>query len=147
MIDCSSRHSTPVDSTPVNVQATVALGYRPLVPSARETGEKSPSAPKYDKERKLYSYNDLYRGSNLTIDQQSISANFKDNPEAVKNFAEGTVHATESFTTTVGKAYLYTDVASGSQRIVLSNDKMLMFIQSTKKLDVATWVEYIQNLQ
>ncbi len=129
---------------PVVVQAE--LGYRPLVPGARAATEAAPSKPVFNEQRKLYTFHDTLSGANLTIDQQAIPPKLKDNPAEIKKVADK-LHASESFTTSQGKVYMFTDEHSGAQRLMLANGKMLMFLQSTKKVETVDWVTYIQTLQ
>ena len=139
------HHEKPVTTMPVSVQAVVALGYKPLVPSARPEGEPQPTAPKFDEKRKLYTFNDTFKSVNVTVDQQALPEKFKSQKE-IDTLTES-IQATKTFTTTVGTVHIFTDQPSGSQRLILNNSKMLMFIQSTKTLSNADWVAYIQELQ
>ena len=128
------------------VVAQAELGYRPLVPEVRATTEPAPTKPIFDAERKLFSFNDVYKGARLTVDQQEVPAKLKDNQAEIDKLAKS-LSATETFTTSLGEVHLFTDVRSGSQRLFVVNDKMLMFIQSTQKVSVEDWVTYIQALQ
>lgn len=146
IVDRLPKHETTQPKTPVNAQASADLGYKPLVPSARAEGEAAPSAPAYNSQKKLYTYNDQYKGANLTVDQQAIPEKLKGNEAEIAKLAHA-LNTTDSFTTTLGKVYIFTSETSGAQRLMLANDKMLMFIQSTQTVDTADWVHYIQDLQ
>ncbi len=123
------------------------LGYRPLVPPEKVNGEtQTASSPVFDSKRKLFTFTDVFLGSNLTINQQPLPEKFIKQPGAIVDLAKS-IGATENVTSIVGKAYLHTDEFSGAQRLMVVNDKMLMFIQGTKKLQPSDWVEYLQSLE
>lgn len=142
------KNQQPSDLTPVNTRAAVDLGYKPIVPdtSDREEDSQMPSEPVYYAEQKVYSFTDSYNGVNITVDQQALPDSFRDNPDAILDVAES-INATDNFTTTLGMVYIFTSPNSGAQRLVLANDKMLMFLQSTSALDNSDWVTYIQALR
>lgn len=144
----NTRKDTQGELLPVNTRAAVELGYKPIVPdvSDREAGAAIPSDPVYYAEQKVYSFTDKYDGVNITVDQQALPDSFRDNSGAILSVAES-INATENFTTTLGTVYMFTSPNSGAQRLVLANDKMLMFLQSTTKLETSDWVTYIQSLR
>jgi hypothetical protein len=141
----SKSKNTP-QKAPVIVSAD--LGYKPLVPPANSDTAQTAAIPKpaYDQQRHFYTFNDIYKGANVTVDQQAVPTKLKGSDTEVKKLA-ASIGATDSFTTTLGKVYIVTSKESGTQRLVLTNEKMLMFIQSTKTVSNADWVTYIQNLQ
>lgn len=136
------KKQTP--EVPTSVQAVVDLGYKPILPTKAE-GEPTPQTA-YNKEKGVYTFLDTYLDANLTVDQQALPKSFRDNPKAVQGLADS-ILADDSFTTTKGEVYMHTEKSSGAQRLFVYNDKMLMFIQSTKKIDTVSWVEYIQSMQ
>lgn len=123
------------------------LGYKPILPQARTDTAQSAAIPKpsFDEQRHLYTFNDIYKGANLTVNQQAIPEKLKGSETGVKKLATS-IGATESFTTTRGKVYIATSKESGTQRLMIANNKMLMFIQSTKAVSNSDWVSYIQSL-
>lgn len=122
------------------------MGYKPLVPPVSPEGKATASLPKFDEKRKLYTFFDVYNGANITVDQQAVPEKFKGNETEIKKIAES-VGANETFTSTQGTVYASQGESATTQRLVLANDKMLMFIQSTKKLSVSDWIDYIQTLE
>lgn len=146
LIDHMPKREKKQPAIPVNAQASADLGYKPLVPAPRVEGEPSPTKPVYNSQKKLYTFNDQYKGARLTVDQQAIPDKLRGNEEEIQKIADS-IGADQSFTTTAGKVYIYTGEKGGSQRLLLANNKMLMFIQSTQQIDNASWVNYIQDLQ
>lgn len=157
VIDHLPSHRQQAAKTSASVQAAIDLGYKPVVPSARPSDDAQPSKPTYNSQKKLYTYHDTYQGALLTVDQQAVPAKLKGNETAIKNLATS-IGATQKFTSTLGTVYISpaskvdsdsssNTTAQSSQRLVLVNDKMLLFIQSTKQLDTATWIEYLQDLE
>ncbi|MCA9327815.1 hypothetical protein KDA14_04775 [Candidatus Saccharibacteria bacterium] len=141
------EHTLPkkkAPTTPSSVQAVLDLGYKPILP-VKSDGTKTPTLTR-NPEKNVYSFYDTYLDSNLTVDQQALPKNFRGNAQAIEDLASS-LQAKDSFTTTIGTAHIYTDEKSGAQRLFVYNDKMLMFIQSTKTIDDASWVEYIQSMQ
>lgn len=146
LIDHMPKREKKQPAIPVTAQASADLGYKPLVPAPRLEGEPSPTKPAYNSQKKLYTFNDQYKGAKLTIDQQAVPDRLKGNEKEIQKIADS-IGADQSFTTTVGKVYIYAGEKGGSQRLLLANDKMLMFIQSTQQVDNASWANYIQDLQ
>lgn len=146
IVDHMPKREKKQPAIPVNAQASADLGYKPLVPAPRAKGEEGPSKPVYNSNRKLYTFNDQYKGAKLTVDQQAIPDKLKGNEKEIQKIADS-ISADETFSTTLGNVYIFTGEKSGSQRLLLANEKMLMFIQSTKQIDTASWVSYIQSLQ
>lgn len=134
----------PVEKTPVI--AAVDLGYKPLVPQANSATNNQTQIPKpsYDEQRQFYTFNDIYKDAHITVNQQATPEKLRDSEAEVKKLASS-LGMSETFTTTRGTVYIQTSKESGSQRMFLVNDKMLMFVQSTKTLPNADWASYIQN--
>ncbi len=138
-----AARKSQTQKAPVVVQAE--LGYKPLAPQASTGTETQAPSPRFDEKRKLYSFNDTYRGANITVDQQAVPEKLKGNDTEIKKLATQ-IQANSTFTTALGTVHIFTSEESGSQRMFLVNDRMLMFIQSTKTLSNADWVTYIQAL-
>ncbi len=139
-----SQNKPAPQKTPTVVAAE--LGYKPLSPPARINVPASQQKPVYNKEKKIYIFHDEYLEAIVDVTQQAVP------PELFKSTAkqkelENSVGTTDSFTTTLGTVHVMTSKETGGQRLFLFNDKMLMFLQSTKILSNADWAEYIQTLE
>lgn len=128
------------------VVAAADLGYKPLVPPSTVENQQGVPKPSYDPQKQLYTFNDIYKGSNLTVSQQAVPSRLKNNPGEVRKFAQN-VGTNDEFSTTRGIVYIVTSENSGAQRLILVTDKMLMFLQSTKEISVVDWTTYVQNLE
>lgn len=104
------------------------------------------SSQKYDSVKKVASFTDVIGGVDITISQQPLpDALKKDTDAQVKKLAEG-FSANEVLSTANPTAYLGTSV-KGPQTVIFAKNNLLVFIQSTKKIDNHDWAEYITNLQ
>ncbi len=141
----TTRQTKPSEKAPVIVSAE--LGYRPLQPPVDVVAESSEvPKPSYDEKRKLYTFNDIHGNAHITVNQQAVPEKLVSNEAEIKKLATS-IGTTETFTTTLGTVHIVTSKESGSQRLFLVNNKMLMFIQSTAPLSTVEWVEYIQALK
>lgn len=134
------RHkpNTPVET----ISATKDMGYKPFIPEGK-TVEK---AGQYDAERKMYTFYDTYEGINITVNQQTLPERLKGSRSEQQKLADS-IFATETFETAKGTAYMATSEGSGAQRVVVVGDHMLLFLQSTQRLDSHGWILYLQKLQ
>jgi hypothetical protein len=140
----ATQKTAPTPKAPPVVQAE--LGYRPLQSVQLEEGRATATKPKFDQTKKLYSFYDTYKGANLTVDQQAVPEKLKSSNTAVRDLARS-IGTNDTFTTSVGTVYISNSEDANTQRMMLVNEKMLMFIQSTKTLPNSDWVTYIQNLE
>lgn len=124
------------------ISATKDMGYKPFAPE----GKTVEQAGQYDAERKMYTFHDTYGGINITVNQQTLPEGLQDNAAERQKIADS-IFATETFQTAKGTAYMATSEGSGAQRVALIGDNLLMFLQSTKRLDSAGWILYIQTLK
>ena len=119
--------------------------YSPLTPETVTNGQVS--GAQYDNKKQLYKYNDEYKGVSLTISQQPIPDQLRDDPAKIADIAKTSINATEIIRTTNGDAYIVTDEKTNTQRVVLVHRQLLVFIQSYDRLENVDWLVYIQNLQ
>ena len=119
--------------------------YAPLKPSISDKSSVDASSV-YSAKQQLYKYNDTYLGSSLTISQQPLPDDIKQNPDKLAKIAEQSIGATDSFDTANGKVYIATS-EGGYQRLVLVHRQLLLFITSPKRLEITDWVAYIQALE
>jgi hypothetical protein len=104
------------------------------------------SDKRYNTERKVVSFTDTIGGIDITISQQQLPDGFKDNTqEQVKKLAES-FSANEVLSTANPTSYLGTSI-KGPQTVIFTKNGLLVFIQSTKKIDNHDWAEYITNLK
>lgn len=101
---------------------------------------------RYDASRGFYVFNDKYKSGNITVTEQPLPDNVRNNPEKGKQLAQS-VGATDEFETTHGMIYLTLSDTKTAQRAVLIHRQLLVFIQSTEPLDPTSWVDYVQTLQ
>ena len=119
--------------------------YAPLKPSTSDKSSVDASSV-YNAKQQLYKYNDTYLGASLTISQQPLPDDIKQNPDKLAKIAEQSIGATDSFDTANGKVYIATS-EGGYQRLVLVHRQLLVFITSPKELEITDWVSYIQSLE
>ncbi|PID98816.1 hypothetical protein CSA80_03840 [Candidatus Saccharibacteria bacterium] len=132
------------EKVPTIVQAE--LGFRPLAVLGASDDSSNAKRPAYDEERKLYTFYHTFKGAHITVDQQPVPEKLKDNKAAVRELARN-IGADEQVATSLGTLYLSSSEDAAGQRLMLVNNKMLMFIQSTKAFSNADWVAYIQDLE
>jgi len=101
---------------------------------------------RYDSSRGFYTFNDRYRGGNVTVTEQQLPDDVRDNAEKGKQLAQS-VGATDDYETTQGMLYLTLSDTKTAQRAVLLHRQLLVFIQSTEPMTPTTWVDYVQSLQ
>jgi hypothetical protein len=119
--------------------------FTTLLPEGKESNTVSGDVA-YDALRKVTSYTDTIMGQNVTVSQQPLPEDFKDNPdEKVKKLAEG-FSATDLISTSSPKAYLGTSI-KGPQTVIFTKNGLLIFILSTGKIDKHDWAEYITKLK
>lgn len=103
-------------------------------------------AVKFNAERKVVNFRDSIGGIAITISQQPLPEGFKEDTDAkVKKLAEE-FSATKTIATANPTAYIGSS-EKGPQTVIFSKKNLLVFIQSTKKIDDHDWAEYITNLQ
>lgn len=133
------RHQTTEQKKKAAATAEATPVYSPLKP------EQQVSGAQYDGKRKLYKYDDTYKGLTITVSQQPLPENLRDNPAKVKQLAEG-LGTVESFETTNGTMYIASGEESNTQRVVVAHRQLLIFLQSNGTLSPVDWVAYVQNL-
>jgi len=101
---------------------------------------------RYDANRGYYAFNDRYKGGNVTVTEQQLPDNVRDNAEKGKELAQS-VGATDDYETTQGMLYLTLSDTKTAQRAVLLHRQLLIFIQSTEPMAPTAWVDYVQSLQ
>ncbi len=99
----------------------------------------------YDPAKRVASFTDTIGNVPITISQQPLPANFKDNPdEELKKLAEN-FSANEVIMESNPKAYLGTSV-KGPQTVVFHKKGVLVFIQSASQVEKTDWAAYITKL-
>lgn len=133
------RHQTTEQKKKAAATAEATPVYSPLKP------EQQVSGAQYDGKRKLYKYDDTYKGLTITVSQQPLPENLRDDPAKIKQLAEG-LGTVESFETTNGTMYIASGEESNTQRVVVAHRQLLIFLQSNGTLSPVDWVAYVQNL-
>lgn len=101
---------------------------------------------RYDSAKNVVNYTDKIDNVDVTVSQQPLPANFEANPdEEVKKMAES-FSANDVINESNPKAYLGNDV-KGPQTVIFHKKGLLIFILSTRKIEKASWAEYITKLQ
>lgn len=101
---------------------------------------------RYDPQKKVVGYTDSIGGVTITISQQQLPEGLQeDTDNKVKKLAED-FSANEVLNTANPTAYLGTS-AKGPQTVIFSKNGLLVFIQSTKKIDNHDWASYITSLK
>lgn len=118
--------------------------FKPLVSNQKTDADNLKQA--YDPQRKLVSYNDAFSGAKFTVSQQPLPQKLKDSPAEILKAAD-TIQAKEHIETALGTLYIGTDEQAGVQRTMLVRKDLLVFIQSSKKLDNDTWKYYVETLR
>lgn len=142
----ASKRPAKVVSDPKTTSAIATeLGFVPLAPAGRGKLVPGKNNPYYNSAKSFYEYREDYQGSSLTINEQPLPDKLKKKSEVDK--LRQSLTMTDDFTTTLGKAYISTDKTSGAQRVMLLNNYLLMFIQSTKTFTNDQWVSYIESFE
>lgn len=120
-----------------------SLGFVPLrPPKSMDTSART----SYSHQKGFYEYKGVYEGASITINQQPVPEKLRKNASEAEKLARS-IGAKDSFSTTLGKVYVSEQENALSQRLMLSNSYMLMFIQSTKPLDNGEWAKYIESFE
>lgn len=119
--------------------------YKPLLPSGTAANTVSGNFS-YDSEKKVTSFSDKIGEEEVTISQQPLPQDFKDNPDGrVEIFAKN-ANFNELIQTKSGRAHIGTSI-KGPQSVVFHREGLLVFLRSEKKILNTDWVRYIDSLQ
>ena len=119
--------------------------YKPVLPSGSAANTTSGKLS-YDSEKKVTSYTDKIGDSQITISEQPLPPDFKDNPDGrVEIFAKN-ANFNDLIQYNGGRAHIGTSI-KGPQSVVFHKDGLLIFLKSDKKILNADWVKYINSLQ
>ena len=136
------------DDPSVAAQEEAKAAFDPLVPLENlkdATGKQSEPEFRFDKDKKVLAFVSQYNEANLTISQQKVPDNFRDNPSQLMSVANA-FGADESMGTQKGTAYIATDEKTNEQTAIFATDEVLVFVRSTKVLDEEEWKFYINQL-
>lgn len=109
---------------------------------AEETTSKHIS---YDSKKRVASFTDLIANVQVTISQQPLPEEFKDDPDSKVAALARDFYATEVIETANPTAYLGTS-EKGPQTVIFHKKDLLVFIQSVRPIDKPDWAEYITKL-
>lgn len=135
-----------------NIEKTDTLGksstaptYDTVLPGGKESNTTNGKL-RFDPDKQVASFTDTIGPTTITVSQQPIPENFKNNiDEEVKKLAEG-FSATEIINESNPKAYLGNDV-KGAQTVIFHKNGVLVFILSSRAIEKYQWAEYITLLQ
>lgn len=140
----NNRGDKPIEANDVLSGSSQEPEFDTVLPSGKQENTTS-SKLGYDPERKVASFTDTIGTANITVSQQPLPEQFKENTdEEVKKVAEG-FSANEVINESNPKAYLGTDV-SGAQTVIFHKNNLLIFILSNKQIEKDQWAEYITKL-
>jgi hypothetical protein len=120
--------------------------FTPLVPSNQPNFSSVGQEAAFDATKDVYSYQDSLDGTQFTLSQQPVPANFSSAKDAVQSVAKS-LSASTALITKTGTAYLATDSQSNSQIIVYTVDDLLIFIQSPFTHPGSDWVNFLNTLK
>lgn len=142
-LNMHSKGNKPTEGKGVLAAHDQKANFTTLHPSDSTT---NPSEQKYDAQKKVVSYTDSIGGVDITISQQQLPGGFQDNTDdKVKKLAQD-FSANEVISTANPTAYLGTSI-KGPQTVIFTKNGLLIFIQSTKKIDNHDWATYITSLK
>lgn len=132
------------DSKNVLSKSTQQADFEYSLPGGSK--EEADSDVRFDPEKKVVNFQDSIGGVQIVISQQKLPVGFEEGTdEKVKKLAEEFA-ANEQLTTANPTAYLGTS-EKGPQTVIFAKKGLLVFIQSSKKIDSHDWAEYITNLK
>lgn len=100
----------------------------------------------YDPQKRVVSFADTIGIVKVTVSQQPLPDNFKQDPEGQLEILARNFSANEVIVPSNPKAYLGTS-AKGPQTVIFSKSDLLVFIQAASKIDKIDWTDYIRNLR
>ncbi len=124
----------------------LGIGERPEFKVLLDQGVPAESQ-QYDSEIGVFFFRDELAGAIIRVNQQMLPAELVIAPNGVKNLAlskEG-VSSISQLETNKGPVYLG-DLEAGGQVAIFDFDNLLLFIESTSKVEATVWVEYIDAL-
>ncbi len=141
----SSSDSGPAaDSPAVLSQTDTKASFDYSLPDGNEY--EVDGQVRFDPEKQVVNFVDSIGGVDITISQQPIPEDFKEDTDAkVKKLAEG-FSATKTIATANPTAYIGTS-AKGPQTVIFAKKDLLVFMQSSKKIDDVDWASYVTNLK
>jgi hypothetical protein len=102
----------------------------------------------FDPEKEIYTYQDQLEGNIITITQQPMPDDIKNDTEGIKKLALSLTGAVSIDRLNTNKGVLHlTQEENGSQRGVLGYNDLLLFLTSNQKISAPAWVDYVNGLQ
>lgn len=122
-----------------------APDFEIVLPNGKET-ETTSSNVGYDSKRKVASFTDRIGDIDITVSQQVLPENFKNDPDTKVQKLAQDFSATEVINESNPKAYLGSSV-KGPQTVVFYKKDVLVFIFATGTIEKEDWTDYITRLQ
>lgn len=139
-----SKDATVPGDTAVLSQTDTKASFDYSLPDGNES--EVDGQVRFDPEKQVVNFVDSIGGIDITISQQPLPEDFKDDTDAkVKKLAEG-FSATKTIATANPTAYIGTS-AKGPQTVIFAKNDLLVFMQSSKKIDDVDWASYVTNLK
>lgn len=128
--------------------ANTELSQQPDFPIVFPDGSREATSgeTKYDPAKKVVSYKDILHGKEITISEQELPEQFKNDPAPQVEKIAKDFSADKALPTKSTKAFLGNS-AQGPQSVVTWKKGILIFIFAPSAIPDSDWVEYIDNLQ
>jgi hypothetical protein len=122
------------------------LSFKPVVPKAKpELAQSAFGQTAYDHSTGVYTFIDTYMGKPLTVNETSVTSNYKSDADAaIQNATQNNASTPLSYSE--GTAYVQSP-SSGSQSVILAFRGVLVFINSPVSHSQSEWADYINSLQ
>lgn len=119
--------------------------FKIILPEGKEEETESGKIG-YDPQKKVVSFNDKIGVVHITVSQQPLPDSFKNDPEKQLETLAKNFSANEIVVPSNPKVYLGTS-AKGPQTAIFYKNDLLVFIQSSSKIDKIDWTDYIRGLR
>lgn len=145
----SARKQAEKAKKPVSPEEQAQATFNPLKPldNLTDPSGKEVLGPefRYDQEKKVLGYTTDYNGAHMTVSQQALPDQLKNNPGQLEGIARS-VSANVPIETQKGRAYIATNDKTKEQIAVFATKEVLVFLRSNKTLDNDEWIFYINQL-
>lgn len=136
--ETSSTAEVLSEQTVVNEQPV----FDAVVPVATDINQA-----RVDEEKGTYTFQDLLAGALITVSQQPLPEDVKNEADGIKKLASSLLNVVsiDQLNTQNGAMYL-AKLESGGQRAVLSHGELLIFIESSEIIPITPWIDYVNQL-
>jgi hypothetical protein len=121
--------------------------YKPVVPKSKPQLADAPAdSSAYDAGRGVYSFVDVFNGTQLTVSEQPLPSKYASGEAATAAIAKQ-MGAKQQVNTAHGTAYIVSATKGSGQTVVVSAGNLLLFIQTAFNHSVYDWNDYINTLE